>query len=58
MVNMMKNPRHMIIDSGLSPGIQIYDRVLDRVVIEINTNNRQIDELIAKKAMEIMGYRA
>jgi len=54
----MKNPRHMIIDFGLSPGIQIYDRVLDRVVIEINTNNRQIDEIIAKKAMEIMGYRA
>lgn len=52
----MRNPRHKIIDSKLSPGVEIYDFVLDKVVVEINTNNKQIDKMIAEKAMEIMGY--
>lgn len=52
----MRNQRHKIIKSKVTPGVIIFDFVLDRVVVEINTNNSQIDELIAEKAMEIMGY--
>ena len=53
----MRNPRHKIIKSKVTPGVIIFDFVLDRVVVEINTNNSQIDELIAEKAMETMGYK-
>lgn len=49
--------RHKIIDSKLSPGIQIFDNVRDMVVVEINTGNKQIDKMIAEKAMETMGYK-
>lgn len=49
--------RHKIIESDLSPGVQIFDYIRDKVVIEINTGNKQIDRLIAEKAMETMGYK-
>lgn len=52
----MRSPRHKIIDSKFTPGVEIYDSLLDKVVVEINTNNKQIDRKIAEKAMEIMGY--
>lgn len=53
---MKMKQRHKIIDSKFTPGVEIYDFVLDKVVVEINTNNKQIDKMIAEKAMEIMGY--
>lgn len=49
--------RHKIIDSELTPGIQIFDSLLDKVVIEINTGNKQIDKMIAESAMKTMGYK-
>lgn len=46
--------RFKFIDSKLVPGIQIYDKVLDKVVIEINTTNQEINRIIGKKAMEVL----
>lgn len=50
----MKNPRFKEIDSRLNPGIQFYDKVLDMVVIEINTTNKQVNRIIADKVTEIL----
>lgn len=46
----MESERWKTINSKLSPGIVIYDKLLDKVSIEIATGNKQIDEYIAKAA--------
>ena len=45
---MRESERWKIIDSKLSPGIVIYDKLLDKVAIEISTGNKQINEFMAK----------
>lgn len=50
----MKNPRFKQIDSRLNSGIQFYDKVLDKVVIEINTTNNDINRMIAKATRDIL----
>ena len=44
----MESKRWKTINSKLSPGVVIYDKLLDKVAIEIATGNKQIDEYIAK----------
>ena len=46
----MESERWKTINSKLSPGVVIYDKLLDKVSIEIATGNKQIDEYIAKAA--------
>lgn len=46
----MESERWKTINSKLNPGIVIYDKLLDKVSIEIATGNKQIDEYIAKAA--------
>ena len=46
----MESERWKTIDSKLSPGIVIYDKLLDKVSIEIATGNKQMNEYIAKAA--------
>lgn len=46
----MESERWKTIDSKLNPGIVIYDKLLDKVAIEISTGNKQINEYIAKAA--------
>ena len=50
----MKNPRFIEIDSRLNSGIQFYDKVLDMVVVEINTNNKAVNRIIANAVSEIL----
>lgn len=46
--------RFTIIDSKYNSGVDIYDNLLHKVVIEIQTGNKQINRLIAKAAIQII----
>ena len=46
--------RFIIIDSKYNCGVDIYDNLLHKVVIEIQTGNKQINRLIAKAAIQII----
>lgn len=50
----MKNPRFIEIDSRLNSGIQFYDKVLDKVVIEVNTTNKEVNRIIADAVKDIL----
>ena len=51
---MCESERFKIMDSKLSPGIMIYDKLLDKVSVDIATGNKQIDEIMAKTCFLIM----
>jgi len=46
--------RFTILDSKYNSGVDIYDNLLHKVVIEIQTGNKQINRLIAKAAIQII----
>ncbi|WP_296882210.1 hypothetical protein [uncultured Methanobrevibacter sp.] len=46
--------RFTIHDSKYHSGVDIYDNLLHKVVIEIHTGNKQINRLIAKAALRII----
>lgn len=43
-----ESARWKILESQLNPGVMIYDKLLDKVSVDIATGNMQIDEYIAK----------
>lgn len=49
------NPRIKIIDSKLSPGVCIYDKFKDEVIVEVCTGNKQITEYIIVAAWRLLG---
>lgn len=53
----MTQKRFSTLDSKYNSGVDIYDNLLQKVVIEINTGNKQINRLIAKAALRIMEGR-
>lgn len=53
----MTRKRFIILDSKYNSGVDIYDDLLQKVVIEIHTGNKQINRLIAKAALRIMEGR-
>lgn len=52
----MTQKRFITLDSKYNSGVDIYDNLLQKVVIEINTG-KQINRLIAKAALRIMEGR-
>lgn len=46
--------RFITLDSKYNSGVNIYDNLLQKVVIEINTGNKQINRKIAKAAIRII----
>ena len=54
MVYVKESKRFKMLESNVSPGLMIYDKLADKVVVDICTNNRQIDEIIAKCSFEII----
>lgn len=50
----MTQKRFITLDSKYNSGVDIYDNLLQKVVIEINTGNKQINRKIAKAAMKII----
>ena len=53
----MTQKRFITLDSKYNSGVDIYDDLLQKVVIEINTGNKQINRLIAKAALRIIEGR-
>lgn len=51
---MNESKRFKIMNSKLSPGIMIYDKLLDKVSVDSATGNKQIDEIIAKTTFQII----
>lgn len=51
---MNESERFKIMNSKLSPGVMIYDKLLDKVSVDIATGNKQIDEIMAKTCFMIM----
>ena len=49
---MGESKRWKIIDSKLTPGIMIYDKLLDKVAVDIASGNKQIDEVMARVCYE------
>ena len=45
---MKESKRFKIMNSKISPGQMVYDKLLDKVAVDIATGNKQIDEYIAK----------
>lgn len=45
-----ESARWKIIKSHLKPGVLIYDKLLEKVSVDIATGNMQIDEYITKAA--------
>ena len=43
-----ESERWKIMKSKISPGVMIYDKLLDKIAADIDTGNLQIDEYIAK----------
>ena len=54
---MTQKRRFSILDSKYNSGVDIYDNLLQKVVIEINTSNKQINRKIAKAAIKIIEGR-
>lgn len=50
----MTQKRFRILDSKYNSGVDIYDNLLHKVVIEINTGNKQTNRVIAKAAIRII----
>ena len=46
--------KFITLDSKYNSGVDIYDNLLQKVVIEINTGNKQINRKIAKAAIRII----
>lgn len=40
--------RFKILNSKISSGLMVYDKITDKIVVDIATNNKQIDEFIVK----------
>lgn len=53
----MTQKRFSTLDSKYNSGVDIYDNLLQKVVIEINTGNKQINRKIAKAAIRIIEGR-
>lgn len=53
----MTQKRFSTLDSKYNSGVDIYDNLLQKVVIEINTGNKQINRKIAKAALRIIEGR-
>ena len=51
---MKSSKRFRLLDSNVSPGLMIYDKITDMIILDICTGNKQIDEIIAKTAWEII----
>lgn len=51
---MNESERFKIMNSKLSPGVMIYDKLLDKVSVDIATGNKQIDEIMVKTCFMIM----
>ena len=50
----LESKRFKVIDSEISPGIMIYDMMLSKIVIDICTGNKQINEVIAWTSFQII----
>ena len=51
---MNESERFKIMNSKLSPGVMIYDKLLDKISVDIATGNKQIDEIMVKACFELM----
>lgn len=48
------NERYKILESNVSPGVVIYDNIMDKVIIDICTGNNQMDRIIAETCFKLI----
>lgn len=49
---MCESERWKIVNSKISPGVMVYDKLLDKVAVDIASGNKQIDEIMARVCFE------